>query len=89
VRSRGLMHTMHRDDGGAVPVIGYPHKFSRSPPTLRKAPPRLGQDTRKVLRELLMLDAAELDRLEANGTIMDASLDRKARQAGACQSPVK
>jgi crotonobetainyl-CoA:carnitine CoA-transferase CaiB-like acyl-CoA transferase len=87
VRSRGLMHTMHRDDGGAVPVIGYPHQFSRSPPTLRKAPPRLGQDTRKVLRELLMLDAAELDRLEANGTIMDASLDRKGRQAGPVSRP--
>jgi crotonobetainyl-CoA:carnitine CoA-transferase CaiB-like acyl-CoA transferase len=77
VRSRGLMHTMHRDDGGTVPVIGYPHQFSCSPATLRKAPPRLGQDTRKVLRELLMLDTAELDRLEAKGAIMDASLDRK------------
>jgi crotonobetainyl-CoA:carnitine CoA-transferase CaiB-like acyl-CoA transferase len=85
VRSRGLLHTLHRDDGGTVPVIGYPHQFSRSPATFRKAPPRLGQDTRKVLRELLMLEAAELDRLEAKGAIMDASLDRKLFSPG-CQS---
>jgi crotonobetainyl-CoA:carnitine CoA-transferase CaiB-like acyl-CoA transferase len=73
VQSRNLMHTLHRDDGATVQVIGYPHQLSRSPATYRKAPPRLGQDTRRVLSELLKLDCLELDRLAANGTIADAT----------------
>jgi len=72
VQARALIHTLYRDDGVAVPVIGYPHQLSRSPATFRKAPPSLGQDTRKILSELLKLDRQELDRLEANGTIADA-----------------
>jgi crotonobetainyl-CoA:carnitine CoA-transferase CaiB-like acyl-CoA transferase len=78
VRSRDLTHTLYRDDGVAVSVIGYPHKLSRTPATYRIAPPRLGQDTRRVLGELLALDRGELDRLETNGTIADVSLIGRA-----------
>jgi crotonobetainyl-CoA:carnitine CoA-transferase CaiB-like acyl-CoA transferase len=53
-------------------VIGYPHRLSRTPTTYRFAPPRLAQDTRRVLANLLDLDDASLDALEANGTIASA-----------------
>ena len=69
VLSRDLVHTLYRDDGTAVRVIGYPHRLSRSPTTYRIAPPRLAQDTRRVLAKLLDLDDASLDALEADGTI--------------------
>jgi crotonobetainyl-CoA:carnitine CoA-transferase CaiB-like acyl-CoA transferase len=72
VMSRDLVHTLYRDDGTAVRVIGYPHRLSRTPTTYRSAPPRLAQDTRRVLSQLLDLDDASLDALEADGTIASA-----------------
>jgi crotonobetainyl-CoA:carnitine CoA-transferase CaiB-like acyl-CoA transferase len=71
VAERNLLHILEREDGAKVPVIGYPHRLSGSPTSLRKAPPRLGQDTREVLRRLLCLDDLELDSLESAGTIAD------------------
>jgi hypothetical protein len=72
VLSRDLVHTLYRDDGTAVRVIGYPHRLSRTPTTYRSAPPCLAQDTRRVLAKLLDLDEVSLDALEANGTIANA-----------------
>jgi glutaryl-CoA transferase len=77
VLSRDLVHTLYRDDGTAVRVIGYPHRLSRTPASYRSAPPRLAQDTRKVLAGLLDLDDASLDMLEANGTIANAAKSRQ------------
>jgi crotonobetainyl-CoA:carnitine CoA-transferase CaiB-like acyl-CoA transferase len=73
VLSRDLVHTLYRDDGTAVRVVGYPHRLSRTPASYRIAPPRLAQDTRKILAKLLGLSEAELDGLEANGTIANAT----------------
>jgi crotonobetainyl-CoA:carnitine CoA-transferase CaiB-like acyl-CoA transferase len=78
VRARNLQHLLYRDDGVAIPVLGYPHRLSRSPATARMAPPRLGQDTRRVLKHLLGLTEPELEALELNGTIADSSLERVA-----------
>jgi len=72
VLGRDLVHTLYRDDGTPIRVIGYPHRLSRTPARYRSAPPRLAQDTRKVLAKLLDLDDAALDVLEANGTIANA-----------------
>jgi crotonobetainyl-CoA:carnitine CoA-transferase CaiB-like acyl-CoA transferase len=67
--ARDLVHTLYRDDGTPVRVIGYPSKFSRTPPTYRIAPQRHGQDTDIVLRDLLGLDDATLARLRAAGVV--------------------
>jgi crotonobetainyl-CoA:carnitine CoA-transferase CaiB-like acyl-CoA transferase len=77
VVSRDLVHTLYRDDGTAVRVIGYPHRLSRTPTTYRSAPPRRAQDTRRVLSQLLDLDDASLDALEADGTIASALKSRE------------
>jgi crotonobetainyl-CoA:carnitine CoA-transferase CaiB-like acyl-CoA transferase len=71
------VHTLYRDDGTAVRVIGYPHRLSRTPTTYRSAPPRRAQDTRRVLSRLLDLDDASLDALEADGTIASALKSRE------------
>ena len=73
VRTRNLQHLLYRDDGVAIPILGYPHRLSRSPATARKAPPRLGQDTCRALQRVLGLTEPELHALELNGTIVDSS----------------
>jgi formyl-CoA transferase len=60
VRARGLRMEIERDDAGPVPLVGSPLKMSATPPVCRIAPPRLGQHTDEVLRELLGYDAAAI-----------------------------
>jgi len=69
IAARQLLQVMHRDDGTPVTVIGYPGRFSRTPPSYRRAPPRLGQDTLAVLQKTLGLDATEIERLRAAGVV--------------------
>jgi crotonobetainyl-CoA:carnitine CoA-transferase CaiB-like acyl-CoA transferase len=37
---------------GTVPMVGFPFKMSDTPQSIRRHPPRLGEHTREVLREL-------------------------------------
>ncbi|HMM51474.1 MAG TPA: CaiB/BaiF CoA-transferase family protein [Burkholderiaceae bacterium] len=56
VRARGLRIEIEREDAGAVPLVGSPLKMSATPPSYRLPPPRLGEHTEQVLRELLGYD---------------------------------
>ncbi|KAA0218936.1 MAG: CoA transferase [Lautropia sp.] len=56
VRARGLRIDIEREDAGAVPLVGSPLKMSATPPSYRLPPPRLGEHTEQVLRELLGYD---------------------------------
>ncbi|MEZ5602755.1 MAG: CaiB/BaiF CoA-transferase family protein [Burkholderiaceae bacterium] len=60
VRSRGLRVDIERADAGPVPLVGSPLKMSATPPSYRLPPPRLGEHTGEVLRELLGYDAAAI-----------------------------
>jgi crotonobetainyl-CoA:carnitine CoA-transferase CaiB-like acyl-CoA transferase len=71
IEARQLVRTLRRDDGTPVTVVGYPSRFSRTPPTYRRAPPRLAQDTRNVLSDMLGLDDATFARLAAAGVVAD------------------
>ncbi len=51
-RARGMVQEVDHPDAGRVKTLGNPVKMSKSPPRLRKAAPRLGEDTRTILREL-------------------------------------
>ncbi len=55
--------------GGAVDLIGNPIHFSETPVSYRRPPPRLGQHTDEVLKEMLGMDEAELQRLRKDGLI--------------------
>ncbi len=55
--------------GGSVRMVGHPVKFSGTPVDHYSAPPAIGEHTQSVLRELLGLDSAEIDRLAATGAI--------------------
>jgi crotonobetainyl-CoA:carnitine CoA-transferase CaiB-like acyl-CoA transferase len=66
---RGMRITMPHEEAGEVPLIGNPLKLSGTPVTYRRRPPGLGRHTREVLREVLDLDEAALERLEAADVI--------------------
>jgi crotonobetainyl-CoA:carnitine CoA-transferase CaiB-like acyl-CoA transferase len=73
-------HTKHRNliyEKGAYRGVGAPLKFSRTPPGLRRTPPRFGEANREVLKEA-GYGEAEIDKLITSGIV--AATMRKAAQ---------
>lgn len=66
--ARAMVQTIELD-GEKIKMIGPVPKFSRTPARIALAPPRLGEQTDLVLRELLQYDAAQIAQLRAAGTI--------------------
>lgn len=69
VEARGLVQSIARRDGSEVRFVGFPAQLSASPAEYRLAPPRVGEDTRAVLHDLLDLDEGEISRLFASGAV--------------------
>jgi crotonobetainyl-CoA:carnitine CoA-transferase CaiB-like acyl-CoA transferase len=63
--ARDVMQTVE-EDGREIPVVEHPLNFEGVESGFRSAPPRLGEDTRAVFREL-GYDDAKLDRMEREG----------------------
>jgi glutaryl-CoA transferase len=63
VRSRGM-----RVDIGPVPQVASPLRFARAPLAYDRPPPRLGEHSDAILRELGM-DQAEIEKLRADGVL--------------------
>jgi len=55
--------------GGQVDLIGNPIKYSKTPVSYDRPPPRLGEHTEEVLEELLDMAPAEIARLRDAGAI--------------------
>ena len=78
VRARGLRIEQQRWPAGQMPPgqavdtvasTASPLRLSDTPPTLRHAPPALGQHTEDVLRERLGLDAGQIEALRSRGVV--------------------
>lgn len=69
VAARGAVQTMKRSDGATVKLTANPIRMSATPPDPRIAPPLLGQDTHRTLRDLLGVTETELARLRDAGAI--------------------
>jgi len=71
VKARGMRLEMpHSATGGApVQLIASPMRLSATAPEYRHAPPLLGEHTEEVLKELLGMDAAEVQALRARGVV--------------------
>lgn len=65
---RGLAHTVDHAAAGPIRLVASPLKLMKTPPEYGSAPPTLGQHTDEVLGSL-GLDAQDLERLRASGTI--------------------
>ncbi|WP_353198995.1 CoA transferase [Sandarakinorhabdus sp.] len=67
VAARGTVHEFVRDDGVTIPSVAFPGKLSATPATMRRPPPRVGEDADEVLRD--WLGRADVDALRAGGVI--------------------
>ena len=54
---------------GKLKVVGTPMKFSRTPCTIEKASPDLGEYTEEILTRVLNLSMDEIDKLKEEGVI--------------------
>lgn len=62
VAARGMKVSMRHGSGADIDLVGNPLKFSRTPASYRRPPPRLGEHTSEVLAELLGPEGVELTR---------------------------
>ncbi len=67
--ARDMVQTVHHPLDGDLRVVGPVPKLSRTPPAIRAAPPRLGEHTEALLRELLGCDEADIARLREQRVI--------------------
>jgi crotonobetainyl-CoA:carnitine CoA-transferase CaiB-like acyl-CoA transferase len=69
VLARGLQIGLTREDGVQVPGVANPILFSGTPVEYEKAPPKLGDGTESVLKNLIKLSDEQINNLRASGTI--------------------
>jgi formyl-CoA transferase/CoA:oxalate CoA-transferase len=67
--ARGMIQQIEHAIAGAVRVTGIPIKLSSTPGAVRKPPPRLGEDTQRILTQDAGLSGGEIEALAASGTI--------------------
>jgi crotonobetainyl-CoA:carnitine CoA-transferase CaiB-like acyl-CoA transferase len=65
----GLVQTMPHAEAGSVQVLSSPYRFDGERLPLRRAPPRLGEGSDEVLRELLGLSEDRLAGLKERGVL--------------------
>ena len=71
VRAREVIVAIEHPKVGPFRLINHPLKFSRSPARIQGPSPSVGQDTRRVLREVGGLDDAAIERLLAAGIALE------------------
>ena len=64
-----MVSTIEHESCGPIKLVSSPVKFSHSNPTIRTAPPTLGQHTDEVLTEILKMDGEEISALKAKGVL--------------------
>ncbi len=65
----GMVETIQHPTAGDVKVLGMPFSFSDTPPSIRRAPPTLGQHTGEVLGNELGLSVERIAELRAQKVI--------------------
>jgi succinate--hydroxymethylglutarate CoA-transferase len=69
VLARDMVKEMNHDFCGPIKMVNTPVKYSESRPSIRSAPPILGQHTDEVLRETLGLSENDIETLKAEGVV--------------------
>jgi crotonobetainyl-CoA:carnitine CoA-transferase CaiB-like acyl-CoA transferase len=69
IRAREMMIEVEHPTLGPLAQLGLPIKLCSTPGTVRKAPPLAGEDNAEIYRDLLGVDAQQLDRLRAEGVV--------------------
>lgn len=68
IEARDMLVEVEHPEAGIVPLVGSPLKFSRTPTTIRRHPPKAGEHNDEVLREL-GFSKAEIVRFSQDGVI--------------------
>jgi crotonobetainyl-CoA:carnitine CoA-transferase CaiB-like acyl-CoA transferase len=68
-KARAMIETVQHPAVGALKMLGIPCKFSDTPPSVRRAPPMLGEQTAEILSDELGLDAAAIEQLRHDKVI--------------------
>ena len=66
VLARGLRVDIERADAGPVKLVGSPMRFSKTPVRYELPPPRLGEHTGEVLRDLLGYTPDQIERVSGS-----------------------
>ena len=69
VRHRGMIVELEHPEAGTVKTVNFPVKFSRTPASIRRPAPLLGQHNEEVLSELLGRSGEEIEALRREGVI--------------------
>lgn len=72
LRERGAAVEIDQPDLGVLEYYQSPHRMTKTPGSVRRPGPRLGQHTEAVLREWLDLDKREIDALEHSNAVFQA-----------------
>ncbi|KAK1976366.1 CoA-transferase family III [Colletotrichum cereale] len=67
--ARGMVVEMEHGECGPIKMVNTPVKYSESEPTIRTAPPTLGQHTGEVLAEHLGLSEERIRSLRSSGVV--------------------
>ncbi|MET7640895.1 CoA transferase [Streptomyces sp. NPDC005438] len=69
IAAREMIVESEHPELGTIRMPGNPIKMEKTPPMVRKAPPRVGEDNEYVYRDVLGLSAEEWERLSESGAI--------------------
>lgn len=69
VLARNMVQEMEHEYCGPIKMVNTPVKYSSSKPSIRSAPPVLGQHTDHVLAELLGYSGAEIEGMKKEGAV--------------------
>ena len=67
--ARAMIETVEHPTVGTLKMLGIPFKFSDTRPSVRRAPPTLGQHTDEILKTEIGLDAAAIAQLRQDKVI--------------------
>ncbi|KAJ5157155.1 uncharacterized protein N7482_008255 [Penicillium canariense] len=69
VQARGMVQTIDHPTCGPIKVISPPVKFSKAEPSIRSAPPLLGEHTDVLLRDVVGLSQERIEELKSKGVV--------------------
>ncbi|MBX3015821.1 MAG: CoA transferase [Caldilineaceae bacterium] len=67
--ARQMLQTVHHPVTGPIPLIGSPLKLGAAPPTIRRAPPLLGEQSEEILATMLGYTNEAIAELRTKGVI--------------------
>ncbi len=68
-QSQGMVVEVPHPTAGCIKLTGIPFRLSRTPATVSKAPPLLGEDTSSILGEILGIHEDKIEQLREDGAI--------------------